>query len=110
MYVVRLKLPHVAGDDRYLFDMNRLVVRIKRRKWWWRHGDPYEFTSIGDAVRAAQSGFAKKKKEAGYMVEVIRQKDGDVMWPKNLLDKLAEVIDDAEPPVSTKSGVDGPRT
>lgn len=102
MYVVRLKLPHVEGDDRYLFDINRLVVSIKRRKWHWRLVDPYQFTSLGDAVRAAQSGFAKRKKEAGFMVEVIRQKDGAVMWPKSLLDKLAEVIDD------TNYGVDGP--
>lgn len=96
MYVVRLKLPHVEGDDRFLFDMNRLVVRIKRRKWYWRREEPYEFKTLGDAIRAARSGFAKNKKSSGYMVEVVRSADGAIMWPKNVLDKLAEVIDDVE--------------
>ena len=96
MYVVRLKLPHIEGDDRYLFDMNRLVVGIKRRKWYWRRQDPYEFETLSDAKRAAQSGFARKKKDHGLMVELIRQHDQAVVWPIGVLDKLAEVIEDIE--------------
>lgn len=95
-YIVRLRIPHIDGDDLFLFDINRLVIKSKRRKWHVRLGDPYEFKTLSDAKRAFNSGISRKYQKRGRMAEILDE-SGDIVWPKNVLDKLAEVIDDMDP-------------
>jgi len=92
VFVVRLRVPHIEGDDLFLFDINRLVINTTRRKWRTRNSDPYYFESLSDAKRAFNSGLVKMWQKRGRMAEVLDEQ-GIVVWPKSVLDKLAEVVD-----------------